>query len=246
MLLISHRGATSHGPENSWSAFEEAIRIGCHRIELDLHLTLDHEIVVIHDENLDRTTNYKGKVSDLHSKDLEKIQLKNGERIPLFKEVVEKLLPRIEINAEIKDKGEKLAELAGNILKHSPHQNKMIFSSFYKKPLQFLRNHFPNIQRAVLWGPDTLTIHPFYFFFPLKFLKHCESNTFHPQVEWTHSILMKSMKKSGCQVIPWVPMTGENQNPHKLWIKMIKLGIHGLCTNKPAEFKLFLEKNVSQ
>ena len=63
--LCAHRGAMSTHPENTLTALEEAVRLGAHMIEFDIQLTKDGALVLMHDSTVDRTTNGKGKVSDL-------------------------------------------------------------------------------------------------------------------------------------------------------------------------------------
>ena len=60
--VIAHRGASSYAPENTFAAFDLAIRMGVSHLELDVHSTLDDHVVVIHDDALDRTTNGSGAV----------------------------------------------------------------------------------------------------------------------------------------------------------------------------------------
>ncbi len=60
---IAHRGASAYVPENTFSAFDKALSLGVDQVELDVHFSQDEHIVVIHDDNLDRTTNGSGPVS---------------------------------------------------------------------------------------------------------------------------------------------------------------------------------------
>src|SRR5947207_506519 len=62
-LVIAHRGASSYAPENTMAAFDLALQIGSSHLELDVHLTRDDYLVVIHDDTLDRTTNGTGPVA---------------------------------------------------------------------------------------------------------------------------------------------------------------------------------------
>ncbi len=66
----AHRGFSGHYPENTMLAFEKALDAGCEGIEFDVHLTKDHHLVIIHDENIDRTSNQKGLVKDMTYKEL--------------------------------------------------------------------------------------------------------------------------------------------------------------------------------
>jgi len=92
--IIAHRGSKGTHPENTLEAIEEAIQVGSDGIEIDVHLSLDKEIIVIHDETVDRTTDGKGRVQDLTLMELKKMDAGSwfspeytNCRIPTLKEV---------------------------------------------------------------------------------------------------------------------------------------------------------------
>src|SRR3984957_14426501 len=96
MLLIAHRGASGHAPENTLAAFRKAIAQGVAFIETDLQLTKDARLVAIHDETVNRTTTGHGAVHDLSLYDLRKLDAGSwfgsefaGERIPTLEEILE-------------------------------------------------------------------------------------------------------------------------------------------------------------
>ena len=69
-LVVAHRGASGHAPENTMEAYRLAVEMGADAIELDVHLTADGQLAVIHDETLDRTTDRGGRVADLTMDDI--------------------------------------------------------------------------------------------------------------------------------------------------------------------------------
>ena len=69
-MIQAHRGASADAPENTMEAFRLAVDIAADGIELDVHLTKDGEVVVIHDDTIDRTSNGTGKVSDMTLEEL--------------------------------------------------------------------------------------------------------------------------------------------------------------------------------
>ena len=71
--VIAHRGASAYAPENTLASFLKAKQLGANWVEFDVMLTADHEVVVIHDEELDRTTNGMGRVSDCSYADIKKL-----------------------------------------------------------------------------------------------------------------------------------------------------------------------------
>jgi glycerophosphoryl diester phosphodiesterase len=95
-LIIAHRGASGHAPENTLAAFRKAVSLGATFIETDLQLTRDAHFVAIHDDTLNRTTNGQGRVHDRTLAELRKLDAGSwfgsqftGERIPTLEEVLE-------------------------------------------------------------------------------------------------------------------------------------------------------------
>ena len=120
--ICAHRGASVSHPENTLAAFKEAIRLGAHMIELDLALSKDDAIVVLHDSTLDRTTNGKGLVSDWSLKELKTLDAGSfkatrfkGERIPTFQEVLGIMPENIWLNVHLKG-GTELAIAATKVI----------------------------------------------------------------------------------------------------------------------------------
>jgi glycerophosphoryl diester phosphodiesterase len=90
IVFVAHRGGIVPGfPENTLSAYRQAIKHGAEVIEIDLRGTKDGEVVILHDETLDRTTNGKGKVTELTLVELKKLDAGAGERIPTYEEVLQ-------------------------------------------------------------------------------------------------------------------------------------------------------------
>jgi glycerophosphoryl diester phosphodiesterase len=96
VLVIAHRGASGHAPENTLAAFKKAIALGATFIETDLQLSRDSRFVAIHDDSVNRTTNGQGKVHDLSLAELRRLDAGSwfgsefaGERIPTLEEILE-------------------------------------------------------------------------------------------------------------------------------------------------------------
>ena len=75
-LVIGHRGVMSIAPENSLSGFRKAIEIGIDGVELDVHMTKDKKLVVLHDNNIKRISGTDGNIGDFTYKELKKYHLK--------------------------------------------------------------------------------------------------------------------------------------------------------------------------
>ncbi len=108
-LIIAHRGYRAKYPENTLVAFQAAIDAGADMLELDVLLTKDRKMVVIHDESLDRTTNGQGMVSDYTLSDLKALDAGSwfdarfkGERLPTLEEVLDLMKGQVFLNIEVK------------------------------------------------------------------------------------------------------------------------------------------------
>ena len=88
MIKIGHRGAKGFVSENTLPSFQKAMEIGVDGIELDVRLTADGELVVIHDEAIDRTTNGNGLVSQFSLKELKAFRINSTLEIPTLREVL--------------------------------------------------------------------------------------------------------------------------------------------------------------
>lgn len=104
MLRIAHRGASGYAPENTLAAFKKALEFDIDVIELDVHLTKDNHLVVIHDKTVNRTTDGKGKVADKTLAELQKLDAGNGEKIPTLQEVLDLVNRKALVSIEIKGK----------------------------------------------------------------------------------------------------------------------------------------------
>jgi glycerophosphoryl diester phosphodiesterase len=110
-LVIAHRGDSAHRPENTLASFQSALEVGAGIVELDVQLSRDGHVVVIHDPTVDRTTNGKGPVGSLTLAELralsagypEKFGTRyTGERVPTLAEVLSFLRGRARLMIEIK------------------------------------------------------------------------------------------------------------------------------------------------
>ena len=105
MIIIGHRGAAGYEPENTLRSFKKAIDMHVDMIEFDVHLCKSGEVMVIHDETLERTTNAYGFVADSTFTQLVDIDAGKGEFIPTLEEVLDLANKQCKINVELKGKG---------------------------------------------------------------------------------------------------------------------------------------------
>jgi len=242
MLVIAHRGANKEGLENSWDAFGKAVAAGAVRIELDVQLTRDGHAVINHDDALTKTTGLRQRISRLDRAELSRIRLLNGEPVPFLDEALERLLPAIELNIEIKGESEKLADVVAKLVAQHPRRERIIVSCFQAKPLVWMKYHAPAVQRACLWSSDSFNWPFFATLAPSVFLAQASTNILHPHTSLVDANLMDQAAARNWRVYAWAEMVGEDHGRDALWTTLRTFGLHGLCTNYPRELKLWLEE----
>ena len=159
-LILAHRGASAHAPENTMAAFELALEQGAHGFELDAKLSADGEVVVIHDPSVERTTNGQGRVSQLDLAALRNLDAGSffldefkGEKIPTLAEVFETLGKRAIINVELtnyKTPRDGLADEVCELVQRFGLLDSVLFSSFLPSNLARTRSLLPGVPRGLL------------------------------------------------------------------------------------------------
>lgn len=137
-LCIAHRGASGHAPENTLKAFALAIEMGCPWVELDVYF-VDGELIVIHDNDLDRTTNGTGLVMEATFSSLRALDAGENEKIPTLDEVIALIDHKAGINIELK--GPNTAVPVCNLLR------KLVSKGW--KPSEFLLSSFNHKELAL-------------------------------------------------------------------------------------------------
>jgi glycerophosphoryl diester phosphodiesterase len=164
VMVIAHRGFSGDAPENTLVAFQKAIEVGCDMMELDVHLSRDGQVVVIHDHSLERTTNGRGKVADYTLEELKQLDAGfwfatrfSGEPIPTLKEALQLAKGRILVNIEIKNGSlgqYTITDLADRTLQEvekAAMAEQVIFSSFYPLALDRIQERDSRLWVALLY-----------------------------------------------------------------------------------------------
>lgn len=162
-VIIGHRGASAHAPENTLAAFKLALEHGADGVELDAKLTIDGRIVVIHDQKVDRTTGAHGVVREMTLAQLKELDAGSffdasfaHEPIPTLDEVFETVGSRTLINVEITNYTsvwDALPEKICDLVIHYGLQDHIIFSSFFWGNLARTRRRLPQVPVAILTQP---------------------------------------------------------------------------------------------
>lgn len=158
-LVIAHRGASSYAPENTIAAFDLALQMGVRHIELDVHLTRDGHLVVLHDDTVDRTTNGSGAVAQHTLTVLQALdagawfrEAFAGERMPTFADVLARYRGRVHLHTELKGRSAHLAQRTADLVRAHGMVQHVTMTSFHKTHLEEMRAYAPEFPTAWLVG----------------------------------------------------------------------------------------------
>jgi glycerophosphoryl diester phosphodiesterase len=231
-LIIGHRGYPAKFPENTLASFDGAMQAGCHMIELDVTLTRDRKVVVIHDDTLNRTTNGKGPVRDHRLEEIKRLDAGSwfdprfsSERVPELMEVMKLTTGRCMANIEIKksafDVGypvDAIERQVVKLVKTSGAMDRVILSSFDKRILQRIADmeEPPAIAYISDHGADKRVV---------EMLLALRAFSWHPRFTALTRDQVELVHTAGLKVFPWTINTREEAE------KLIAMGVDGIICN---------------
>ena len=228
--IFAHRGFSGKYPENTMLAFEKAVEIGVDGIELDVHLTKDNEIVIIHDEDIKRTTDGEGLVKDMTLEELRKFDASATFRgqygfcgIPTLREYFELVKDTpIVTNIELKTgvyEYHTIEQRVIDMVREFGLSDKIIFSSFNHFTVKRCEEIAPEIKRGFLTGD---WLYDFGKYTAERNVQCC-----HP---WHISLseeTVKEMHDAGCEINTWTVNEYEDIKKLSAW------GVDSLIGNFP-------------
>ena len=228
--IFAHRGASGYAPENTLEAFRLAMEQGADGMELDVHLTKDGEVVVIHDETLDRTSNGHGNVRDYTLEELKKFSFHNhmekyqGVQIPTLKEALNLVKNScMKVNIELKTGiywYEGIEEKTMEIVKSRKMEDRIIYSSFNHYSIQKILEQDVHAETAYLFSDVPLSME--------KYAKETGVKGLHPAVyHLKMADFLETYLKSGLKVRVW---TVNNKEDMKMFMDA---GVDAVITNYP-------------
>lgn len=199
MLQIGHRGAQGYAPENSLKSFKKALELRVDAIELDVHLSADEHVVVIHDHSVDRTTNRKGLVPSFSAFEL------NQMGIPSLETVLNLVDQQCWVNIEIKDANatSKVIDIIEKyIVEHHWNYNQFQISSFIWDVLEEVSMSNSSIPIGVLTEDAIETA--------LEFAKKISAHSINPYFKLLNTKNTKQIRENGFKIYPWTVNTEED------------------------------------
>ncbi len=228
--IIAHRGASTQAPENTMAAFQLALDQHADGIELDVILSKDNQVVVIHDAAVDRTTNGTGKVKDLTWAELQELDAGDGQQIPALEEVLETFGGQLLINIELKNYASIFDTLpieAAKLVKNFKLEKSVIISSFNPFNLPRFRRQGIESSLGLLTLPGKAS-HWLYRLFRYDAL--------HPHFNDVTQAMVEKNHAQGKQVNVWTV-----DDPKEIR-RLADLQVDSIITNDPLTARSVLEQ----
>lgn len=233
-LIMGHRGYQARYPENTLVSFLAAVEAGAQFVELDVTLTRDNQVAVMHDDTVDRTTDGRGRVSGYDLDALQQLDAGSwfhprfsGERIPSLDEVLEKVAPKAHINIEIKSHELTDCDLTGQVeqgvidlVLTRGVEKRVLISSFDPEVLKRIQQLDPGIKIALISKQSP----------PDETVARClelAAFSYHPHLDYIDRELVRTLHKADVHVFPW------NINDARDIRHAFSMGVDGLIAKDP-------------
>jgi glycerophosphoryl diester phosphodiesterase len=214
-LVVGHRGAMGAYPENTLLSFQAAADMGAEWVELDVHQSRDGALVVIHDQQLERTTSGQGRVADLTLADLKRLDAGHGQSIPTLEEVlVWAGQAGIGVDIEVKQASARsVADAAGTF------QGKVLITSFDHPLVREIKRLAPGLRIGLLYAHRSLD--------PVGMAQAADASVLLPQWPYVHPDDVRAVHAVGLELWTWA-----TSDPQAL-TTLIDAGVDAICTNHP-------------
>lgn len=244
-VVLAHRGDSINYPENTMPAFESAAAMGVHVIETDVHLTSDEEIVIWHDDTLERLSGDSRRIGDMTWKEIRNVNAgflftRDGVSYPyrespippvLLKDLLSRF-PAMRFNVDLKDDNLLLAEKHAELLKELQCEQRVVTASFHKKVLKHFRKKLPGAPSSCT-SVEVISLLIQYrtgiLFLPVPGRPRVlQVPEFSGPVKVLSSGFIKALHKRGYKVQVWTV------NEKKEFDRFFQMGVDGIFTDRPA------------
>ena len=242
--IFAHRGASAYAPENTLVAFELAVLQKADAIELDVKLTSDDQVVVIHDQTVDRTTNGTGRVKELPLAALHELDAGSycdatyeGESIPTLSQVFEAVGKKIFINIELTNyssPSDSLPEKVAELTKVHGMADNVLFSSFHPQVLRRVHRLLPTVPIGFLTHPGLSRVLARTWF--VRSLVNYQA--LHPEVRDASQELINKLHQDGYRVHVYTVNQVEEMK------RLFSYGVDGIFTDDPIRAREALANSL--
>ncbi|MQY62237.1 glycerophosphodiester phosphodiesterase [archaeon] len=216
LLKIGHRGARAYEPENTLRSFQKAIELGVDAVELDVRKTKDNEIVVIHNVDVNKTTDGSGSVSELTLEEIKRFVTEKGEKIPTLEEVLDSVGKRVKILVELKETG--IEEKVLGLIRGKGLIENVVIISFHEDALRKVRELDGEVATGLIYVRHKN---------PIRAALELKAEYLLSLYRFTHSANVKKAHEKGLKVIVWTINNEEEVAEYR------KKGVDGIATDRP-------------
>ncbi len=212
--VYAHRGGAGLAPENTLAAFRKALELGVDAVEMDLHVTQDGEIIVIHDETLDRTTDGRGSVADLALEEVRRWDAGakfapafRGERIPTLQEAIGlvqasgntrvRLILELKFHPDHLGRPKDFEQRVLAILRQTGFVQRVKIISFHHPALAKVKALEPRIPTGLLAGGRHAPQDP------VALVRQYRADYYSPSVRHVTAEVVDGRHQAGIPVVPW-------------------------------------------
>ncbi|HUQ40940.1 MAG TPA: glycerophosphodiester phosphodiesterase family protein [Candidatus Limnocylindrales bacterium] len=242
--IVAHRGLSAEAPENTMAAFRLAVDAGCDLIEFDVHQTKDDQLVVIHDDTLDRTTTGSGFVRDHTLAQIQRLETKGStahpaERVPTLDEVLGwGRTSGVALSVEIKQPAPltgrppypKIAERVTDLVTAHDMATRVLVHSFDHPTVKQLRRLLPHLATAISYGGGT-------FIDPLVLGRAADASGIHAWWTWLSADVIKVAHEARMHVHGWgLP---DPPDPDAIAL-LVRAGVDTMDTSDPRVLRPIL------
>lgn len=236
--VIAHRGGRKWGPENTLAVFRKCVDAEFYGIELDVHRAKTGELVVLHFDDLTKTTNGKGLVKDKTLRQLKRLSAGAwfapefaGEKVPTLKEVLDVIDGRLMVNVEVKNAPDAYPGIEDDLIELLDaygYSDKIIVSSFDHAFLKRFKEETDAYKTGLLVNGLLLDL-PAY-------AAEVGTTTWHPQFVNLRADQVKLAQQAGIEVNVWT------LNEVSEWNSAVRMGVDGIVTDDPEGLDEYLAK----
>ncbi len=216
MLKIGHRGARAYEPENTLSSFRKAIELGANAVELDVRKTKDGKLVVIHNADVNKTTNGEGAVNELTLEQIQKLVTDKDEHIPTLDDVLDSVGKKVKVLVELKEVGTEKQVL--DMIQQKGLTDNVILVSFHEEVLKKIRELNQTITTGLIYVRHKN---------PVQVALDLKATYLLSLYSFTHSANIKKAHENGLKVIVWTINKKEEVEEYK------KKGVDGIASDRP-------------
>ncbi len=238
VLVIGHRGALGHAPENTMASFQRGWELGADLVELDIHMSRDGELVVMHDGDVSRTTNGRGRIKDMTLAEIKELDAGEwfdagfrGQRVPTLAEVLAWARERIPLVIEIKGDplpAEGIEEALVATLRAHGMVGSVMAISFHHPCVKRLKSLEPDLATGILYTGRLVD--------PVSAARAAAADSVRPSWPYWTREQVDAVHAAGLVASAW------NADDEQLMEYLLGLGVDSIGANYPDRLRAFLDR----